>query len=72
MIIDDIEIHHLICDHLNLNCDISSTDVLHITQTPTSVDVIVSCGEVGKVHRKFEININFSELSNMDWINDFT
>ena len=62
MIMDDIEIHHLICDYLNLNCDISSTDVLHVTQTQTSWDIIVSCGEVGKFPKRFEININFSEV----------
>ena len=63
MMVDDIVIHHLMCDYLNLNSDTSSTDILEVSQNTTSVDLIVECGEVGKTPKKFEISINFSELN---------
>ena len=62
MMLDDIEVHRLICDHLNLDVDLSSTDIIEMNHTPTSLDIIVDCGEVGKCPKRYEINISFSEM----------
>ena len=62
MMLDDIEVHHLICEHLNLDVDLSSTDIIEMNHTSNSLNIIVDCGEVGKCPKRYEISISFSEL----------
>ena len=55
MMLDGIQLHHLMCDHLNLNVDLSSTDIIEMSHTSTSLDVIVTCGEIAKTPKSMRL-----------------
>lgn len=63
MIIDDATFHSLISDYLNQNEYLSETEIVSIEQHYNDVSVIVLTGEVGKVQKKYEITIQFNEVS---------
>ena len=63
MIIDDTTFHSLISDYLNQNEYLSETEIVSIEQHYNDVSVIVLTGEVGKVQKKYEITIQFNEVS---------
>lgn len=63
MIIDDTTFHSLISDYLNQNECLSETEIVSIEQHYNYISVIVLTGEVGKVQKKYEITIQFDEVS---------
>lgn len=63
MIIDGTTFHSLISDYLNQNEYLSETEIVSIEQHHNDVSVIVLTGEVGKVQKKYEITIQFNEVS---------
>lgn len=63
MIINDTTFHSLISDYLNQNEYLSETEIVSIEQQYNDVSVIVLTGEVGKVQKKYEITIQFNEVS---------
>ena len=63
MFIDNATFHSLISEYLNQNEYLSETEVVSIEQNYNDVSVIVLTGEVGKVQKKYEITIQFKEVS---------
>ena len=63
MIIDNTTFHSLISEYLNQNEYLSETEIVSIEQHYNDVSVIVLTGEVGKVQKKYEITIQFNEVS---------
>ena len=63
MFIDNATFHSLISEYLNQNEYISETEIVSIEQQYNDVSVIVLTGEVGKVQKKYEITIQFNEVS---------
>ena len=63
MFIDNATFHSLISEYLNQNEYLSETEVVSIEQNYNDVSVIVLTGEVGKVQKKYEITIQFNEVS---------
>jgi hypothetical protein len=62
MFIDDGTIHSLISDYLNQEECLSETEIVSVEQNYIDVSVIVCTGELGKVKKKYEINIQFNEV----------
>lgn len=62
MFIANLTFHYLISDYIDQNDDLSETSIIEVMQNPESVSVVVLTGEVGKVQRKFGIEVNFTEL----------
>lgn len=63
MFIDNATFHSLISEYLNQNEYLSETEIVSIEQHYNDVSVIVLTGEVGKVQKKYEITIQFKEVS---------
>jgi len=63
MFIDNATFHSLISEYLNQNEYLSETEIFSIEQHYNDVSVIVLTGEVGKVQKKYEITIQFNEVS---------
>lgn len=63
MFIDNATFHSLISEYLNQNEYLSETEVVSIEQNYNDVSVIFLTGEVGKVQKKYEITIQFNEVS---------
>lgn len=62
MLFNNATIHELISYYLNQNEDISETEVVEVLQNHYGVSVVVLSGELGKVKRKFGIDVTFTEL----------
>lgn len=63
MLIDDTTFHSLISEYLNQDEYLSETEIVSSEQHYNDVSVIVLTGEVGKVQKKYEITIQFNEVS---------
>ena len=63
MFIDNATLHSLISEYLNQNEYLSETEIVSTEQHYNDVSVIVLTGEVGKVKKKYEITIQFNEVS---------
>ena len=63
MFIDNATLHSLISEYLNQNEYLSETEIVSTEQHYNDVSVIVLTGEVGKVQKKYEITIQFNEVS---------
>lgn len=62
MLFNNTTMHELISDYLNQNELLSQTEVIEVLQNPYGVSVVVLSGELGKVKRKFGIDVTFTEL----------